>query len=99
LGILDCIDIEGDILMPTYDYRCDANGRVLEVTHRMSETLATWGDLCDRAGVEPGETPLESPVHRLATGGNVISSSNLGSGSAPACGTGGCCPTGVCGLD
>jgi hypothetical protein len=83
--------------MPTYDYRCDANGQVLEVTHRMSETLATWGDLCERAGVAPGDTPLESPVHRLATGGNVISSSNLGSG--PACGTGACCPTGVCGLN
>jgi hypothetical protein len=82
--------------MPTYDYRCDANGKVLEVTHRMSETLATWGDLCERAGVEPGETPLESPVHRLATGGNLVSSTNLGSG--PACGTGACCPTGVCGL-
>jgi hypothetical protein len=82
--------------MPTYDYRCDANGQVLEVTHRMSETLTTWGDLCERAGVEPGGTPPESPVHRLATGGNVIASSSLGSG--PACGTGACCPTGVCGL-
>jgi hypothetical protein len=85
--------------MPTYDYRCDANGQVLEVTHRMSETLATWGDLCQRAGIEPGDTPPESPVHRLATGGNVISSGNLGSGAAPACGTGGCCPSGVCGLN
>ena len=85
--------------MPTYDYRCDANGRVLEVSHRMSESISTWGDLCQRAGVAPGETPPDSPVHRLATGGNVISSSNLGSGSAPACGAGGCCPTGVCGLN
>jgi hypothetical protein len=85
--------------MPTYDYRCDANGEVLEVTHRMSENLATWGDLCERAGIEPGDTPLDSPVHRLATGGNVISSTSLGSGSAPACGSGQCCPTGVCGLN
>jgi hypothetical protein len=87
--------------MPTYDYRCDANTRVVEVNHRMSESLTTWGELCSRAGIEPGDTPADSPVHRLATGGNVISSRSLGSGSAPApaCGTGACCPGGMCGLD
>jgi hypothetical protein len=85
--------------MPTYDYRCDANGQVVEVTHRMSETLSNWGELCARASVEPGDTPADSPVRRLATGGNLISSNNLGSGTAPACSTGACCPTGVCGLD
>ena len=46
-----------------------------------------------------GDTPADSPVHRLATGGSVISSNNLGSGSAPACTTGSCCPGGVCGLN
>lgn len=85
--------------MPTYDYRCDTNGRVVEVAHRMSETLSTWGELCAKAGVDLGDTPAESPVHRLATGGNVLSKTSLGSGAAPACGTGGCCPTGFCGLD
>jgi len=85
--------------MPTYDYRCDANGQVVEVSHRMSETIATWGELCERADVAAGDTPKASPVHRLATGGNLISSSSLGSGAAPACGSGGCCPSGMCGLD
>lgn len=85
--------------MPTYDYRCDTNGRVIEVSHRMSETVSTWGELCARAHVDMGDTPSDTPVQRMATGGNVISSSNLGSGSAPACGAGGCCPSGVCGLD
>jgi len=87
--------------MPTYDYRCDANGRVLEVNHRMSESLSTWGELCERAGIEPAGTPTDAPVHRLATGGNPISSTNLGSGTAPvpACNTGACCPTGMCGLN
>ena len=86
--------------MPTYDYRCDVNGRMVEVSHRMSETIANWGDLCARAGVEPGETPADTPVHRLATGGTLISKSSLGSGTAPApaCGTGGCCPSGMCGF-
>ncbi len=85
--------------MPTYDYRCDANDRVIEVAHRMSETLANWGELCERAGIEMGDTPSDAPVHRLATGGNVVSSNSLGSGTAPACSTGSCCPTGVCGLN
>jgi len=85
--------------MPTYDYRCDVNGKVLEVSHRMSDTIVTWGDLCERAGVEPGNTPVDSPVQRLATGGNVVSSNNLGSGTAPACTTGSGCPGGACGLN
>jgi hypothetical protein len=85
--------------MPTYDYRCDQNGQVLEVNHRMSESLATWGDLCARLGVATGDTPADAPVHRLATGGNILSSSALGSGAAPACSTGSCCPGGFCGLN
>jgi len=87
--------------MPTYDYRCDTNGRVVEVSHRMSEQLMTWGELCARAGQEPGDTPTEAPVHRLATGGNIISSTSRGSGAAPlpACGSGACCQGGMCGLN
>ena len=85
--------------MPTYDYSCPANGRVVEVMHRMSDTVSDWGELCEKAGIDPGDTPLESPVVRLATGGNIISSSSLGSGNTPVCPSGGCCPGGVCGLD
>jgi hypothetical protein len=87
--------------MPTYDYRCDSNGRVLEVSHRMSENVSTWGELCARAGIDPGETPAEALVQRLATGGNIISSTSRGSESAPAtaCGSGACCPAGFCGVE
>lgn len=85
--------------MPTYDYRCDANDRVVEVHHRMSETLSNWGEVCERIGMDPGDTPPSTPVRRLATGGNLISSSNLGSGYAPPCASGGCCPGGMCGLN
>jgi hypothetical protein len=85
--------------MPTYDYRCESNNRTVEVSHRMSESLGTWGELCAKAGIEPGDTPASSPVIRLATGGNLISRSNLGSGTAPACSTGSCCPGGMCGLN
>ena len=86
--------------MPTYDYRCNTNGRVLEVSHRMSENLNTWGELCHQAGVETGDTPADAPVERLATGGTVISSTSRGSGTTPmpACASGNCCRGGVCGM-
>ena len=85
--------------MPTYDYRCEANGRVVEVSHRMQEQMSTWGELCRRAGIDPGDTPEDYPVKRLATGGNLVASSNIGSGPEPACSTGACRPGGMCGLD
>ncbi|MEI6413774.1 MAG: zinc ribbon domain-containing protein [Pseudomonadota bacterium] len=95
--------------MPTYDYRCDSNDRVVEANHRMSAELSTWGELCQVVGIEPGDTPTDAPVRRLATGGHVISHKSLGSGNAPACGTGACgagfssggggCGGGYCGLN
>ncbi len=87
--------------MPTYDYLCETNGRKIEVNHKMSETIDSWGQLCQQAGVEPGETPADTPVKRLITGGAIISSSSQ-SEPAPVCGTGGCCPSmpgGMCGLE
>jgi hypothetical protein len=84
--------------MPTYDYRCDANGQVVEVRHSMSERLTTWGELCALAGLEPGATPPDSPVERLITGGQVVRSSSLGDGAAPPCASGPCCGGGSCGF-
>lgn len=71
--------------MPTYDYRCPANDRVVEIRHRMNDTVKTWGELCVLAGIDPGSTAKDSPVERLATGGRVVSS-------------GPCCGGGMCGL-
>ena len=85
--------------MPTYDYRCETNNQVVEVNHRMSDLITTWGDLCKQADIAPGDTPSNAPVNKLATGGNFVSHSNLGSGAEPACNTGGCCGGGMCGLD
>ena len=85
--------------MPSYDYLCEANGQVLEVKHSMSEAVKTWGELCERAGIDCGDTPAESPVNKLATGGQVVKRSSLGSGTASACDSGGCCGGGVCGLN
>lgn len=84
--------------MPTYDYSCQANGQVVEVNHRINELLSTWGELCTKAGIEPGDTPADSPVSKLATGGNIVGRSVL-SNPEPPCGTGACCPSGVCGLE
>ncbi len=85
--------------MPTYDYRCETNSKVIEVNHRMSELISTWGELCERANIDPGDTPSNTPVNKLATGGNLVSRSSLGSGTEPACDTGGCCSGGMCGLN
>ncbi len=83
--------------MPTYDYVCEANGRVVEVKHRMSETVSSWGELCRLAGIDAGTTPATSAVARLATGGNVVKSGGAG-GDLPPCATGGCCGGGSCGI-
>lgn len=83
--------------MPTYDYRCEANNRVIEVKHGMNETIRTWGALCERAGIEPGGTPVESPVIRLINGGHFVSAGSGASGDLPACTTG-TCGGGFCGL-
>ena len=82
--------------MPTYDYLCEANGRVVEVKHSMNDKLSTWEQVCENAGINPGDTPADAPVQRLATGGQVVKSSSLGD-SAPPCASGGCAG-GVCGL-
>ena len=84
--------------MPSYDYRCAANGRVVEVRHRMSEKLTTWGEVCAKAGIEPGDTPHDAPVDRLISGGGIVSSGALSNPEPPSCGSGGC-GGGLCGLN
>ncbi len=84
--------------MPTYDYRCPSNERVIEVKHHMNETVTTWGQLCEMASIEPEDTALDAPVKRIITGSNIVSSKNLGSGNEPPCNSGGCCPNGACGI-
>jgi len=84
--------------MPTYDYRCTTNGQVIEVKHAMSETLTTWGEVCNHAGIELGNTPANSPVERLITGGQFVRSSAL-KNAEPSCASGSCCPGGMCGLN
>ena len=82
--------------MPTYDYRCDTNQRELEVRHSMNTEVSNWGELCELAGLEPGDTPADSPVKRLATGGNIVGAGSRAEMTMPA--AGGCCGGGGCGI-
>jgi len=50
--------------MPAYVYLRKANGAAVEVFHSMAEDLETWGELCERAGCDPGDTPADAPVKR-----------------------------------
>ena len=51
--------------MPRYDYECEKNGWTVEVRHGIHEKLTTWGEVCERAEIDPGDTPLNTPVERL----------------------------------
>jgi len=51
--------------MPRYDYHCPANGRTVEVEHGWKERLLSWGEVCVKAGIDPGDTPVGTPVLRL----------------------------------
>ncbi len=84
--------------MPTYDYYCADNDQTIEVKHGMNEKMFTWGELCEKANVDLGDTSLLSPVQRLATGGNIVKRSSIGHSDAPPCSIGGGCPSGGCGI-
>jgi len=84
--------------MPTYDYRCNENGQIVEVKHSINDKLMTWGEVCSVNGMDLGATPAEAPVERLITGGQIVNSYSL-KNPEPSCSTGSCCPTGMCGLN
>jgi hypothetical protein len=69
--------------MPTYDYFCAANERLVSVVHRMSEELATWGELCARADLDPGDTPPDAPVTKRIGKPLIASRDNLGCDAGP----------------
>lgn len=53
--------------MPRYDYFCEANGRTVEVVHSMSVKCRTWNEVCELAGMDPGDTAAEAAVRRVIT--------------------------------
>jgi predicted nucleic acid-binding Zn ribbon protein len=85
--------------MPRYDYFCETNGEIVEVSHAMEERLSTWGEVCARAGLALGNTPANAEVKKLITGSSVIRSEALRNPDLPPCQTGAsCCGANACGL-
>lgn len=83
--------------MPTYDYRCEANGKVYEVKHPMAVTVSTWGELRALADVADDNVADDTAVTRLLSiGGGIVKSSSLKNPEAPACMSGGCGGGGRC---
>ena len=76
--------------MPTYEYHCEANGCLIEVRHGMAERLSSWGELCERAGIPPGETPAAAPVEKLICAGFIHAGTSEPACAAPGCGNGFC---------
>ena len=93
--------------MPTYEYHCPSNGQTLEVRHGMSEKLLTWGELCERAGIQLDGTPAETPIKRNILGGQLMlkqegsvrrqMTERLQESSASSAPSGGTCCGGRCG--
>ena len=82
--------------MPTYEYFCPSNQQSVEVMHPMSTRVDTWGELCDRAGLDAGSTPTNAPVDKLLGAGMVLVSTRSDTASGPRACTGPT-PTGCCG--
>ncbi len=76
--------------MPTYDYRCQANGKLYEVKHPMSLTVRTWGELKVLADIEDDAIPDDAAVNKVLNTGGVVKSSSLKNPQAPACPVSGC---------
>ena len=85
--------------MPTYDYRCEANGRIYEVRHPISLSISNWAELCDAGALDPENIPVDAPVRKvIRTTGGVVSSEHLKNPDAPPCMSGGGCHGGSCGF-
>lgn len=84
--------------MQTYDYRCESNGQVYEVSHPMSMTITKWGELCEVGRFDRGDIAAEEPVTRLLKTGGIVKKSALRNPEAPPCMSGGGCSGGRCGI-
>lgn len=80
--------------MALYEYHCPANGRTVEVRHGMDDRVVNWGELCDRTGVEPGDTPAGARVTRLMSAAAVSGAGLSPEPPAGGCGSGCACVPG-----
>jgi hypothetical protein len=79
--------------MLTYQYHCQANNRTVEIQHGMKERLATWAEVCERAGIDIGQTSKDAPVERLISGGllGMVAGGTQSSASVNGLPMAGCC--------
>lgn len=85
--------------MPTYDYRCEANGKIYEVKHSIARDVTNWAELCDIGNLDPEDIPVDAPVTKvISSTGGVVSADMLKNPEVPPCATGNGCPGGSCGL-
>ncbi len=75
--------------MPTYEYYCAENDQTIEVIHGMEESISTWGELCDSAGIERGDTPAHTEVIRKLSAISLLPKKG-GNGDSGGCCGGGC---------
>jgi len=84
--------------MPTYDYKIEATGAVIEVKHSMAITPLNWGELCTLCNLDPQQIPEDSAVTKLLSATGVVKSTTLKNPETPPCMSNGSCPSGGCGL-
>lgn len=84
--------------MPTYDYRIEATGNVIEAKHTMALTPQNWGELCQLANLDPQGIAPETEITRLLSSTGVVKSAALKNPESPPCMSGGGCPSGGCGV-
>ncbi|WRH64970.1 MAG: zinc ribbon domain-containing protein [Planktothrix sp. GU0601_MAG3] len=51
--------------MPIYDYFCPSNNQTVEVMHPLAQEITTWGEVCQLANRDLGDTPKEALVRRV----------------------------------
>ena len=78
--------------MPTYEYYCESNHQTVEVMHSMSETLATWGEVCACAGIDLQSTSEDAVVQKKLSAISLLKKK-----VSALVGGGGCCGGGGCG--
>ena len=76
--------------MPTYDYRCEANGKLYEVKHPMSVSVSTFGELKALGASDDDGVPDDAPVSKVLSTGGVVKSSSLKNPQMPSCPVSGC---------
>ena len=80
--------------MPTYEYYCIANNQTVGVIHGMDDSISTWGDLCESAGIEQGDTPEDTAVTKKLSAISLLSNKGERGDSGGCCGGGGGCGCG-----